>query len=175
MLNPFWSFSKIHSGWQTPHRYAHGEHCASTRPAPSKAPACRIHGTRFILTCVRHKLAIIRANQVHALDFTYISLARGFVNFTVVVDVASRRVLLHKVAVTLEACHTKEVIEQAWGQNPSQPQIRFLRAQNVFEVIDYTLGFSKVSDGFHTHRLKLVVGHGHHYGVVAAWTGICDR
>jgi predicted signal transduction protein with EAL and GGDEF domain len=45
-------------------------------------------------------------------------MARGFVHLTPVVDVASRRVLAHKVAITLEACHAREVIEQAlarWG------------------------------------------------------------
>ena len=64
------------------------------------------------------KLAIGRSNQVWALDTTYIPMARGFVYLTAVVDVASRRVLAHKVAITLEACHAKEVIEQAftrWG------------------------------------------------------------
>jgi len=60
------------------------------------------------------KLAITRANQVWALDTTYIPMARGFVYLTAVVDVASRRVLAHKVAITLEACHAKEVIEQAF-------------------------------------------------------------
>jgi len=64
------------------------------------------------------KLAIERSNQVWALDTTYIPMARGFVYLTAVVDVASRRVLAHKVAITLEACHAREVIEQAfarWG------------------------------------------------------------
>ena len=45
-------------------------------------------------------------------------MARGFVYLTAVVDVASRRVLAHKVAITLEACHAREVVEQAfarWG------------------------------------------------------------
>ena len=58
-------------------------------------------------------LAITRSNQVWALDTTYIPMARGFVYLTAVVDVASRRVLAHKVAITLEATHAKEVIEQA--------------------------------------------------------------
>jgi putative transposase len=64
------------------------------------------------------KLAIVRSNQVWALDTTYIPMARGFVYLTAVVDVASRRVLAHKVAITLEACHAREVIELAftrWG------------------------------------------------------------
>jgi putative transposase len=62
------------------------------------------------------KLAITRANQVWALDTTYIPMARGFVYLTAVVDVASRRVLAHKVAITLEACHAKEVIERAFAR-----------------------------------------------------------
>ena len=64
------------------------------------------------------KLALERSNQIWALDTTYIPIARGFVYLTAVVDVASRRVLAHKVAITLEACHAREVIEQAfarWG------------------------------------------------------------
>jgi putative transposase len=62
------------------------------------------------------KLAITRANQVWALDTTYIPMARGFVYLTAVVDVTSRRVLAHKVAITLEACHAKEIIEQAFAR-----------------------------------------------------------
>src|SRR5277367_2562738 len=62
------------------------------------------------------RLAITRANQVWALDTTYIPMARGFVYLTAVVDVASRKVLANKVAVTLEACHAKEIIEQAFAR-----------------------------------------------------------
>ena len=62
------------------------------------------------------KVAIRRANQVWALDTTYIPMKRGFVYLTAVVDVASRRVLAHKVAITLEACHASEVIEQAFAR-----------------------------------------------------------
>ena len=35
---------------------------------------------------------------------------------TAVVDVASRMVLAHKVAITLEACHANEIIEQAFAR-----------------------------------------------------------
>ena len=62
------------------------------------------------------KLSIVRANQVWALDTTYIPMAKGFVYLTAVVDVASRRVLTHKVAVTLEACHAREIIEEAFAR-----------------------------------------------------------
>jgi putative transposase len=61
-------------------------------------------------------LAINCANQVWALDTTYIPMARGFVYLTAVVDVASRKVLAHKVAITLEAVHAKEVIEWAFAR-----------------------------------------------------------
>ena len=63
------------------------------------------------------KLPITRANQVWALDTTYIPMARGFVYLTAVVDVASRRVLTHKVAITLEACHAREIIEEAFARH----------------------------------------------------------
>ena len=41
-------------------------------------------------------------------------MAKGFVYLTAVIDVASRRVLAHKTATTLEACHAVEIIEQAF-------------------------------------------------------------
>jgi putative transposase len=59
-------------------------------------------------------MAIEQANQVWALNTTYIPMARGFVYLVAVIDVASRKVLAHKVATSLEACHAKEVIEQAF-------------------------------------------------------------
>jgi putative transposase len=58
-------------------------------------------------------VAITRANQVWALDTTYIPMAHGFVYLTAVVDVASRRVLAHKLATTLEAHHAVEIMQQA--------------------------------------------------------------
>ena len=61
-------------------------------------------------------VAITRSNQVWALDTTYIPMAKGFVYLTAVVDVASRRVLAHKLATTLEAYHAVEIIEQAFSR-----------------------------------------------------------
>ena len=60
------------------------------------------------------QLAIVHANQVWALDTTYVPMEHGFVYLTAVVDVASRRVLAHKTATTLEAHHAVEIIEQAF-------------------------------------------------------------
>jgi putative transposase len=61
-------------------------------------------------------IAITRANQVWALDTTYIPMEHGFVYLTAVVDVASRRVLAHKTATTLEAHHAVDIIERAFKQ-----------------------------------------------------------
>ena len=83
------------------------------------------------------KLSIIRANQVWALDTTYIAMARGFVYLTAVVDVASRRVLAHKVAITLEACHAREVIEQAFACH-GLPEIVNTDQGSQFTAIEFT-------------------------------------
>lgn len=85
--------------------------------APQPGTSKRAPGHKIYPYLLRG-LVIERSNQVWALDTTYIPMARGFVYLTAVVDVASRRVLAHKVAITLEACHAREVIELAfarWG------------------------------------------------------------
>src|SRR5271167_2852760 len=74
------------------------------------------HPAHQIYPYLLRQLTITRANQVWALDTTYVPMARGFVYLTAVVDVASRLVLAHKVALTLEACHAKEIIEQAFAR-----------------------------------------------------------
>ncbi len=75
------------------------------------------HPDHQIYPYLLRQLAITQANQVWALDTTYIPMARGFVYLTAVVDVASRMVLAHKVAITMEACHAKEIIEQAFARS----------------------------------------------------------
>jgi putative transposase len=83
-------------------------------PQPGSSKAAPGHK---IYPYLLRKLAITRANQVWALDTTYIPMARGFVYLTAVVDVVSRKVLAHKLAITLEAVHAKEVIEQAFTRH----------------------------------------------------------
>ena len=67
-------------------------------------------------------LAINRANQVWALDTTCIPMAKGFVYLTAVLDWASRRVLAAKVAITLEACHAVDVLQEAFSRH-GRPEI----------------------------------------------------
>ena len=59
-------------------------------------------------------MAINQVNQVWALDTTYIPMAKGFVYLTAVIDWTSRKVLAANVAITLEACHTVNVREEAY-------------------------------------------------------------
>jgi putative transposase len=87
-----------------------------TALAPQPGTSKRAPGHKVYPYLLR-KLPITRANQVWALDTTYIPMARGFVYLTAVVDVFSRRVLAHKVAITLEAIHAREVIEQAFARH----------------------------------------------------------
>lgn len=61
-------------------------------------------------------MKIDRANQVFALDTTHIPMARGFVYLTAVVDWASRKILAHRIAITLEATHAVETLEEAFAR-----------------------------------------------------------
>jgi putative transposase len=63
-------------------------------------------------------LNIERANQVWALDITYIPMARGWVYLVAVLDWASRRVLAHRVSITMEADFCVDALREAaarWG------------------------------------------------------------
>jgi putative transposase len=58
-------------------------------------------------------LKVERPNQVWAMDITYIPMARGFVYLAAVVDWFSRRVLSHRVSITMEAAFCVEALEEA--------------------------------------------------------------
>ena len=109
-----------------------GIEALSPQPGTSKAaPGHKIYP--YLL----RKLPITQANQVWALDTTYIPMARGSVYLTAVVDVASRRVLAHKVAISLEACHAREVIEQAFARYGT-PQIVNTDQGSQFTATEFT-------------------------------------
>ena len=58
-------------------------------------------------------VAIERANQVWALDITYIPMRRGFVYFVAVMDWASRRILAFRLSNTMTADFCVEALEEA--------------------------------------------------------------
>jgi putative transposase len=78
------------------------------RPNTSKpAPGHKIYP--YLL----RNLTITRANQVWAMDLTYIPMARGFVYLACVVDWFSRRVLAWRLSITMEASFCIEALEEA--------------------------------------------------------------
>jgi len=58
-------------------------------------------------------MTIDRANQVWAMDITYIPMARGFVFLAAVLDWHSRRVLAHRLSITMEADFCVEALQEA--------------------------------------------------------------
>jgi putative transposase len=58
-------------------------------------------------------LVVERANQVWAMDITYIPMARGFVYLAAVVDWFSRRVLAWRVSITMDVEFCLEALEEA--------------------------------------------------------------
>src|SRR5450432_4303599 len=58
-----------------------------------------------------------RPNQVWACDITYIPMARGFVWLVAIVDWFSRRVLSHRVSITMDAEFCVEALEEAIGRH----------------------------------------------------------
>ena len=63
-----------------------------------------------------------RPNQVWACDITYIPMARGFVYLIAIVDWFTRRVLSHRVSITMEAGFCVEALEEAFGKY-GEPEI----------------------------------------------------
>ncbi len=78
------------------------------RPLTSKpAPGHRIFP--YLL----RGMTIDRANQVWAMDITYVPMARGFVYLAAVIDWLSRRVLAWRLSITMEAAFCVEALEEA--------------------------------------------------------------
>jgi len=67
-------------------------------------------------------LPVTRANQVWAMDITYLPMARGFVYLAAVVDWYSRRVLTWKVSTTMDTHFCLEAVEEAMA-NYGTPEI----------------------------------------------------
>jgi len=67
-------------------------------------------------------LAIERPNQVWATDLTYIPMKRGFVYLVAIIDWATRRVLAHRVSISMTTDFCVEALEEAIAQHGS-PEI----------------------------------------------------
>ena len=67
-------------------------------------------------------MTVERPNQVWATDITYIPMGRGFVYLVAVVDWFTRRVLSHRVSITMEAGFCVEALEEALAKH-HKPEI----------------------------------------------------
>ena len=82
------------------------------RPNTSKpAPGHKIYP--YLLRGVK----VEKPNQVWATDITYIPMARGFVYLVAVVDWFTRRVLSHRVSITMEADFCVEALNEALAKH----------------------------------------------------------
>jgi len=73
----------------------------------------RKHPGHVVYPYLLRGMTIERANQVWAMDITYIPMARGFVYLAAVVDWASRRVLAHRVSISMDTEFCREALEEA--------------------------------------------------------------
>jgi putative transposase len=82
-------------------------------------------------------LKIERPNQVWAMDITYIPMAHGFVYLAAVVDWATRRVLAHRVSITMEAEFCVEALEEALAKY-GKPDIFNTDQGSQFTSVEFT-------------------------------------
>ena len=68
------------------------------------------------------KTKVERANQVWAMDITYIPMAKGFVYLAAVIDWFTRRVLSWRLSITMETSFCIEAVEEALKKH-GKPEI----------------------------------------------------
>jgi putative transposase len=65
---------------------------------------------------------VTRANHVWAMDITYIPMAKGFVYLCAVVDWASRKILSHRISISMDTAFCLEALEEAF-ERYGQPEV----------------------------------------------------
>jgi putative transposase len=102
------------------------------RPNTSKpAPGHKIYP--YLL----RKLNVTHANQVWAMDITYVPMARGFVYLAAVIDWFSRKVLSWRLSTTMETGFCIEAVEEAMARH-GKPKIFNTDQGSQFTSIDFT-------------------------------------
>ncbi|WP_246740228.1 IS3 family transposase [Bradyrhizobium sp. LCT2] len=118
-----------------PHRDAMkrmGIEAVYRRPNTSKpAPGHKIYP--YLL----RGLKIERPDHAWAMDITYIPMRRGFVYLAAVVDVSSRRVLAHRVSITMEAAFCVEAVQEALAKH-GRPEIFNTDQGSQFTSLEFT-------------------------------------
>jgi len=80
------------------------------------------HPEHEVYPYLLRNVPIERANQVWAMDITYIAMRRGFVYLAAVMDWATRRILAFRLSNTLTADFCVEALDEAIGRH-GVPQI----------------------------------------------------
>jgi putative transposase len=95
------------------------------------------HPSHKVYPYLLRGLQIERANQVWAMDITYIPMAKGWVYLTVVLDWYSRKVLAWRVSISMDVEFCIEALEEAiarWGR----PEIFNTDQGSQFTSQDFT-------------------------------------
>lgn len=133
----------------------------------------RKHPEHRIYPYLLRGVEIIRANQVWAVDITYIQLARGFCYLVAIMDWFSRYVLAWKLSNTLDASFCVECLEEALSYG--KPEIFNNDQGTQFTSLDFTRklldnniqismdGRGRVFDNIFIERLWRTVKYGNIY------------
>jgi putative transposase len=95
------------------------------------------HPIHKIYPYLLRELTIDRANQVWTTDITDIPMACGWVYLCAVVDWASRRVLSHRVSISMDTSFCVEALEEAFAKY-GQPEIFHSDQGSPFTSDDFT-------------------------------------
>ena len=95
------------------------------------------HPTHKVYPYLMRELTIDRAYQVWATDITYIPMVCGWVYLCAIVDWASRRVLSHRVSISMDASFCLEALEEAFAKH-GQPEICNTDQGSQFTSDDFT-------------------------------------
>lgn len=102
-----------------------------------KPNTSRRHPGHSIYPYLLRDRAIERANDVWAMDITYIPMARGFVYLAAVMDWASRRVLAWRVSISLTTDFCLEALEEALAKY-GRPEIFNTDQGSQFTSLEFT-------------------------------------
>jgi putative transposase len=95
------------------------------------------HPTHKVYPYLLRELKIDRPNQVWATDITYIPMACGWVYLCAIVDWASRRVLSHRVSISMDTAFCVEALEEAFSKY-GKPEIFNSDQGSQFTSDDFT-------------------------------------
>jgi len=82
-------------------------------PLHRKPNTSKKHPGHAVYPYLLRNRVVERANQVWAMDITYIPMAQGFVYLCAVMDWASRKVLAHRVSITMDTEFCVQAVEEA--------------------------------------------------------------